>query len=380
MIATNGSAPAGPVGDAAPRGLVMASDPELLDTVLRLAAAVGCEVTRAVDPADARRRWLDAPLVLLDGAAARACAKAALPRRSGVVVAVCGDPPPETWRHAVAVGAEHVVSVPQAESWLVAALTEAAEGCRRAGAVVAVIGGRGGAGASVFATALAVAAVRTGEQALLVDCDPLGGGLDILLGAEESEGLRWSQIGVNGGRVPATALHAALPAARLRGRGDGRLSILSCERNGHGPAPGAVVAVLEAGRRAGETVVCDIPRYPTDAALAALDAADVTIVMVPADLRSCAAAARVAAMLAERGIPAGVVVRGPAPGGVDADQVAASLGLPLLTAMRPEPRLARALEFGKVPGATGSGPLHRAARTVLVEVATMLAVRGGASG
>ncbi len=377
MIATNGSSVVGPAGDAARRGLVMASDPELLDTVLRLAAAVGCEVTRAADPADARRRWLEAPLVVLDAAAARSCAEAAMPRRSGVVVAVCGDPPPETWRHAVAVGAEHVVSVPQAEGWLVAALTEAAEGSRHSGAVIAVIGGRGGAGASVFAAALAVAAVRTGDHALLVDCDPLGGGLDILLGAEETEGLRWSQIGVNGGRIPATALHAALPAARVTGS-SGRLGVLSCERTTHGPSPGAVVAVLEAGRRAGETVVCDLPRYPTDAALAALSVADVTIVVVPADLRSCAAAARVAEILAERGIPAGAVVRGPSPGGVDADQVAASLGLPLLTAMRPEPRLGRALELGRVPG-VGGGPLHRAARTVLVEVATMLAVRGGAS-
>lgn len=377
MIASNGQAAAGPTGGATRRGLVMASDPELLDTVLRLAAAVGCEVTRAADPADARRRWLDAPLVVLDAAAARSCAEAALPRRPGVVVAVCGDPPPETWRHAVAVGAEHVVSVPQAEGWLVAALTEAAEGSRHSGAVIGVIGGRGGAGASVFAAALAVAAVRTGDHALLVDCDPLGGGLDILLGAEETEGLRWSQIGVNGGRIPATALHAALPAPRVGG-GAGRLGVLSCERTTHGPSPGAVVAVLEAGRRAGETVVCDLPRYPTEAALAALSAADVTIVVVPADVRSCAAAARVAEILAERGIPAGAVVRGPSPGGVDADQVAASLGLPLLTAMRPEPRLARALELGKVPG-IGSGPLHRAARTVLVEVATMLAVRGGAS-
>jgi secretion/DNA translocation related CpaE-like protein len=376
MIATNGTSAVGPTGDSARRGLVMASDPELLDTLLRLAAAAGCEIARAVDPADARRRWLDAPLVVLDDTAARACAEAALPRRSGVVVAVCGDPPPETWRHAVAVGAEHVVSVPQAEGWLVAALTEAAEGSRRSGAVIAVIGGRGGAGASVFATALAVAAVRTGEHAMLVDCDPLGGGLDILLGAEESDGLRWSQIGVSGGRIPAAALHAALPSPRI-GRGEeGRLSVLSCERAAHGPTPGAVVAVLEAGRRAGETVVCDLPRYPTDAALAALGAADVTLVVVPADLRSCAAAARIAEILAERGIPAGVVVRGPSPGGVDADQVASSLGLPLLTAMRPEPRLARALELGRVPGAT-AGPLQRAARTVLVEVATMLAVRGG---
>lgn len=378
MIAGNGTARPGRTDEAARRGLLVASDPELLDTLFRLAAAAGCEVVRAADPAEARRHWPDAALVVLDADAARACAEAALPRRPGVVVAVSGDPPPDVWRRAVAVGAEHVVSVPQAEPWLVAALTEAAEGTRRSGAVIAVIGGRGGAGASVFATALAVAAVGTGEQALLVDCDPLGGGIDVLLGAEQTEGLRWSRIGVSGGRIPATALHAALPSPRVGRHGEGRLAVLSCERAAGGPAPEAVVAVLEAGRRAGETVVCDLPRYPTEAALAALDAADVTLVVVPADLRSCAAAARVAEVLAGRGILAGAVVRGPSPGGVEPDEVASALGLPLIAAMRPEPRLARAVEFGRVPGAT-TGPLQKAARAVLVEVATMLAVRGGAA-
>ena len=62
---------------------------------------------------------------------------------------------------------------------------------RRRGAAVAVVGGCGGAGASVLAAALAVTAVRHGGRALLVDCDPLGGGLDLVLGAEHVAGLRW---------------------------------------------------------------------------------------------------------------------------------------------------------------------------------------------
>ena len=135
--------------------------------------------------------------------------------------------------------------------------------------------------------------------------------------------MRWSQIGVSGGRVPAAALHAALPRPASPAARSGRLGVLSCDRAAHGPTPERSSRVLEAGRRAGETVVCDLPRYPTDAALAALGAADVTVVVVPADLRSCAAAARVAEILAETRDPAGVVVRGPSPGGVDADQVAA---------------------------------------------------------
>jgi hypothetical protein len=40
----------------------------------------------------------------------------------------------------------------------------------------------------------------------------------------------------------------------------------------------------------------------------------------------------------------GVVVRGPAPGGLRPAEVARASGLPLLAAMRPEPRLAERLE------------------------------------
>jgi secretion/DNA translocation related CpaE-like protein len=184
-----------------------------------------------------------------------------------------------------------------------------------------------------------------------------------VLGAENLAGLRWPDIELGGGRVPATALHAALPAPPLR-RAEGRLGVLSCAREARGPAPAAVSSVVEAGRRAGETVVCDVPRHPTDAALAALAAADLTVMVVPADVRSAAAAARVAEVVARHGRPPRLVVRGPAPGGLDAAGVGRALGLPVLTAMRPEPGLARAIERGGAPG-RARGPLMSAAGTVL---------------
>ena len=348
------------------RGLVMVSDPELLDALLRIGAAAGCELERALDAVQARRSWGHAPLVLLDAPAAQQCTRAGLPRRGGVVVAARGEPPPAVWQHAVAVGAEHVVALPEAERWLVALLSEAVDEPGGDGAVVAVVGGRGGAGASVLAAAVAVAAVREGGRALLVDCDPLGGGLDLVLGAEDLDGMRWPQVDVGGGRVPAAALHAALPAPQVGRRPPGELAVLSCARAPGGPAPGAVTAVVRAGRRAGETVVCDLPRQPTAAAGAALDAADLTVLVVPADVRSCAAAARVAAGLVEQGAVAGLVVRGPSPGGVDAADVARALGLPLLASMRAEPGLARAIERGELPGRP-RGPLAGAARAVLAE-------------
>jgi secretion/DNA translocation related CpaE-like protein len=353
-------------GNEAPesrRALVVVSDADLLDAVLRLAAAAGCELVRAVDPTQARRHWVDAPLVLLDPSAAGRCAESGLARRGGVVVAVRGEPAAPVWQQAVAIGAEHVVSLPEAESWLRGALAEAAEGGRGDGAVLAVVGGRGGAGASVLATAVAVTAVRSGERVLLVDCDPLGGGVDLVLGAEDLGGLRWPGFSGGGGRVPATALHAALPAPDVGGAGGG-LAVLSCDRSPHGPSPTAVGSVLDAGRRAGETVVCDVPRYPTEAAVAALGSADLTVLVVPADVRSCAAASRAAAVVSEHGGTAGLVVRGPSPGGITPDEVATALGLPLLAAMRPEPGLARALERGSAPGRP-RGPLAAASTLVL---------------
>ncbi|WP_232660843.1 septum site-determining protein Ssd [Pseudonocardia sp. TRM90224] len=354
------------------RGLVMVSEPRLLEGIMRLAAAAGFELQHVVDTTQARRRWRSAPIVLLDTPAALECARAALPRRDGVLVTYGGDQPVDVWRGAAEIGAEHVLELPTAESWLVTALAEAAEGTFGGGAALSVVGGRGGAGASVLAAAVAVTAVRDGTRSLLVDCDPLGGGLDLVLGAEDLGGLRWPDIDVRGGRVPATALHAALPAPPVRGkasgaspdRGEASLGVLSCARTDFDLTPEALASIISSGRRAGETVVCDLPRYPTEAAIAALGASDLTVLLVPADVRSCAAAAQVASVLVELSPRVGLVVRGPSPGGIDAAEASRAIGLPLLAAMRPEPRIEQALERGETP-IRPRGPLAVAARKIL---------------
>jgi secretion/DNA translocation related CpaE-like protein len=349
-----------------PRALTLINDAELLDDVLRLAAAAGCELERAPDPGGARRGWANAPLVVLDEPAAEACVRIGLRRRSRVVVVSRGDPPDSVYRVVAAIGAEHVIALPEQESELVTALADAAEGVGERGRVAAIVGARGGAGASVLAAAVAVNAAADGEHAMLVDCDPLGGGLDLLLGAEDVQGLRWPDLTLSEGRVPAASLRAALPVLGMGAR-YAELCVLSCDRAGAGPRPGAVESVLDAGRRAGETVICDVPRYPIGAALAALDGADLTVLLVPAELRATAAAARVAALLRKHGTPVRLVVRGPGPGGIEPRNVAAALGLPLLHAMRSQPGLTSALEKGKPPG-RGRGPLATAARAVLDEL------------
>jgi secretion/DNA translocation related CpaE-like protein len=388
------------------RPVMMVAAGELADEVLRLAAAAGCEPDRVADPDALRQRWTTAPLLLLDVQAAMSSANAGLPRRDAVVIVTAGDagnlatvgdagnlataggagnlaraggagnlaraggagnlaraaPDPEVWRSAVAVGAEHVAVLPAAEAWLVGALADAMESPADPGRVLAVLGGRGGAGASVFAAAVAVAAVESGRATLLVDCDPLGGGLDLALGAEDIDGLRWSGLALGGGRVAAAALHAALPTSRIGHRGG--LTVLSCDRDGPGPDGVAVRTVCSAGRRAGETVVCDVPRQPTEAGIAALETADLAVLVVPAEVRACAAAATVAARVLRYGISLQLVVRGPAPGGLTPRDVSRALDIPLLAAMRPQPGLAAALDRGAVPGRS-RGPLATAAAQVL---------------
>jgi secretion/DNA translocation related CpaE-like protein len=347
------------------RPLAFVEDEDLLDEVLKLAAAAGCDVECATNVAQARLNWNNAPLVVLDAAAAPKCAQAAFPRRTTVFLVSAQPAPPNLWEQAVKTGAERVLELPGAQTWLVNALADATESpAATTGRAIAVIGARGGAGASVFAAALGVTALRTAHNALLIDCDPLGGGLDLVLGAETEQGLRWPDMHLRAGRVAASSLHNALPT---RTRGKSTLTLLSGARKGASPAPEAVAAVLEAGRRAGETVICDLPRTLDPAAQAAIARTDLTVMVVPGELRACVSARLLAERLSDFGVTPSLVIRGPAPGGLTPDQITKATGLPLLVAMRPEPHLPQSLDRGEF-APRPKGPLSRAARTTLAEL------------
>ncbi|WP_264059647.1 septum site-determining protein Ssd [Mycolicibacterium psychrotolerans] len=346
--------------------LILVEDATLTMTVDRVVAAAGLQVVRAADTSN-RRAWTGAAAVLLDAAAARRCAGQGLPTGSA--------PEPAAWEAAVTVGAEAAVTVGAQRVLTVAVLAEAAEAARDGGArgavdggargaVVAVMSGRGGGGASVFAVALA----RTAAEALLVDGDPWGGGLDLVLGSETEQGLRWPDLTVAGGRLTYPALRDALP----RRHGVSVLSgsrVLSGERPCDDIDPLPLDAVIDAGSRGGVTVVCDVARRPAPATDTALAAADLVVLVTPADVRSCAAAAATGQWVASSNPNTGVLVRGPAPGGLRPVDVARIVGLPLLASMRPQPGIEQQLERGGLRMPRRS-PLAVAARTVLAVLQT----------
>jgi secretion/DNA translocation related CpaE-like protein len=335
--------------------LSLVVDAALRRDVDRVAAAAGVRVVHAGEPSS-RKVWMGASAIVLDVDSARRCVGLGLPRRDRVLVIGPTVPTSEAWRVAISVGAQRVLSVPDQETELVSELSDAAESATdvdRRGAVVAVIGGRGGAGASVFSTALAHVAPR----ALLLDVDPWSGGIDLTLGSEHDSGLRWPDLALGGGRIGYPALCAALPSRH-------GVAVLSA-----GPTDGevdaaALSAVIDGGCRGGATIICDLPRRATPAVDVALDVADLVVLVAPADVRSCAAAGAIGQWLVATNPNVGLVVRGPSPGGLRAADVARITGLPLLAAMRSQPGLAAELEQDGLRPRRRS-PLTTAARRVL---------------
>ncbi|WP_188665755.1 septum site-determining protein Ssd [Tersicoccus solisilvae] len=151
-----------------------------------------------------------------------------------IVVGLAGEGA-ALWDAAGHWGADRVAVVPEGSAWLVdllgevigapdGARTGARGGPRGAGALVGVIGGCGGVGATSVCVAVAAAARRLGVTCLLVDADPLGPGLDTLLDAADEPGLRWPDLSEAAGRIPGDHLGDAVPRAQglplLSGRVD----------------------------------------------------------------------------------------------------------------------------------------------------------------
>lgn len=344
------------------RPLLITREEDLAQEMSRLATVAGCGLQRG-DPGEPGPNWRSAPMVLLDYEAADTIAEIGPRRRPGVVV-LYREATPELWRAAFGVGAERTIELPAQENELVDLLATTDTSVDNPGTVLAVVGGSGGAGASTLACATALEAARRGDECLLLDCDPLGGGLDLLIGTEDDPGLRWSGLTVSGGRVASGALYDVLP---VRKTGSGTLSMLSCDRDepSSGLTAEAVQAVLESAKRGGETVICDVPRSLPKVARTALRTADRTILVVPAEVRSCAAARRVVAHLADMSTgPIGAVLRAPGPGGLTATDAARAVGLDVLAVLRRQNGVSAEVDRGGLwPRAHGS--LARAARRVL---------------
>ena len=201
--------------------------------------------------------------------------------------------------------------------------------------VIGVIGGSGSVGASTFAAVLTSVAAH----GVLIDLDPVGGGIDVLLGIDDLPGARWSGLRVGGGYLDPAALADGLPRWRSA-------SVLAADEP---PDPDAVAQVAEAAAELGP-VVFDLPRAPSPLREAGLACCDLCVLVAAAtDVRTLVAARAVLRSLPD--VPTGIVLRR---GGFGVGEAVDLLGAPLLGVLppvdRPSERPAARIAAGLIDG------------------------------
>ncbi|WP_193606777.1 septum site-determining protein Ssd [Nocardioides lijunqiniae] len=340
--------------------LFVTRDETLLDELLRLAAAAGITPEVASDAGAALRSWTAAPLVLVGADAAEETSLLGPTRRPGVHVVSWGQVPHELFRTALALGAESVTELPRSDTWLTETLTDLGDQAPARSLVVGVVGGSGGAGATTFACALGQVAAHRGH-AVVIDCDPLGPGVDRVLGLESHDGFRWDALCQTTGRLSGRALREALPKR-------GSLGVLSWYAGTAGSLQAfAVREALSAARRGHDVVVVDLPRAAPPVLEEVVARCDLVLLVVQPTVAGVASAARLATQLG-RGPQLRLVVRGH---GLDPRDVAKATGVPVLAEMSDQRGLAEAIDLGLGPVRSRRGQLGRAAAGVLDRVAVM---------
>lgn len=336
----------------APPVLLVTADDLLRAEVARLAAGAGCLVRVSRDLADVRRSWPLGPAVLVGADLVGDLAGLSLPRRPGVHLLSGGALDAAPLRAAVSIGAQSVVELPAGTSHLAEVLGDLVDDERAPGRVLAVVGGSGGLGASVLTVALAEVARRRGHDAVAVDLDPRGAGIDLLAGVDRSSELDWDGLAAGHGRLNGTALRESLAA----GRGPSVLGWSQTSSRAM-PPPAVVAEVVAAARRGHDWVVLDAPSAE------AWSSCDAVLLLVAGSVHGLAAASRVVAQL-PAGVPVGLGVR-TARRDAWGREVARALSLSLWTVVTHQRGLDDDLSAGLGPARRPRSPVARAAGDVL---------------
>ncbi len=197
-------------------------------------------------------------------------------------------------RAAIRAGAGGFFLWPQEREGLAAAAARVAGPtaeriCRRAGAVVAVFGPRGGVGTTFLATHLAAAYARQGRECLLVDLDLAFGDVSIAVGAP-TEGARTILD-----LLPVVGELSARHLDEVLWTHPGGFRVLLAP---HVPPDAALIGPAEVSaavaglRRLTDVVLVHVPRGLDEVTQAALAGADRVLVVLQLDVASFRAARR----------------------------------------------------------------------------------------
>jgi secretion/DNA translocation related CpaE-like protein len=273
-----------------------------------------------------------------------------------VIVVGAVDDEQRVWGVASGLPSSSVVILPQGAGWLAECIGRRLNPAAT-GAIVGVLGTAGGCGVSTLAYWCARSAADRGRTVVVIDGQPLGGGMDLALGLEGRPGVRWNDLADIRGTLSADQFAAALPVDR-------GVALLSHTPRSDQAAgrDGEMMrtsgAVMDASRSAFDVSVIDLgSAAAADRTLTA--ACDHLLLVVPARHRSVAAAPSI---LQSQGSATTVVVRGPVMDGLDAWVVADLLGRP---GPLPYVPFVRGVPHAEATGRTADLPVPRKARRVI---------------
>ncbi|MEV7607184.1 septum site-determining protein Ssd [Paenarthrobacter sp. NPDC089322] len=333
--------------------LLVTGDAYLQEEAKRIVAAAGGSLRTAADVGEAVHGWDTADVVLV-GSDVRELP----PRRQAPSVLLGRSAEGDgLWRLAAALGAERVAVLPEAAAWLAEHLSLSGSP-DPGGRVLGIVGGSGGAGATTTSVWLAQAAANHGVSTLLMDGDPLGGGLELAVTVQEIPGLRWPDFSETRGSIDPGQFRDSLPVAG----GFAFLSWPGTREPVVAPDPGAVAAVLDAARRSFELIVVDIGRGGEGVRTLAWDC-DRILLLTTAHLKPAVSAARILQELPP--LDTGLLLRAGSPAAIDAQVIAESLELPVFGTVPKVRGVAAGTELGRLLELGRRKPVQRFAEHVL---------------
>lgn len=341
--------------------LVISEDANVIDAAHRWCAAVNSAAQVSCSLTAVRRLWRDCPAVLVDAAQVDAVLSWQLSRRDHVVIV--HQDSVQQWTGALQLGAMSLRHIADDEA-VIADLARALDGSSEA-CVVSVIGAVGGVGGSTLAAALAMHGAARGTESLVVDGDRTGGGIDLVCGAEHSEGLRWPDLALADGHVSPGSLTRVLPRA-------GGAAVLSWHREAGVPV--SPTAVFAAAVRGFDLMAVDLNRHAAvdrdQLAAEALSRSVAAVVVVPESIRGLVAGEILVDQLTDQ-VASRLVVTRALRHGVGTSAIARELGVPVLSRLSTDRSLVLATE-------TGLGPSRsRVYRRVCADILDAIGIEPG---
>ncbi|WP_293951939.1 septum site-determining protein Ssd [uncultured Corynebacterium sp.] len=323
--------------------LVAVDDPVLHPEAMHIAAATGRPIVDSTDPGDINRHLNRVSAVLVDGEIATTITN---DRRRDRIFLLASDPGPPDFKLAMDIHAEQALLLPAHTGELLTALgredgTQTASR-RHPGSTIGVLGAAGGVGVSTIAAALARRRTRK-NRTVLIDAVASSGGLDLLLGLEDTPGARWPDLGFTRGTVQAEDVLAALPVTGEK------LFLLSAARSAaldfFALGAGDVTAAVACLAAADEPLDVVVDLRAGDIADEVVPVLDHLVLVVSAEVRAVAAAVSQRLELQRHQVPVSVVLRHRGWSGLDVAEVENIIGAPVIAEVGTISRLPRAVEM-----------------------------------